>query len=127
MGSFVGPAARGNAVASNEIGTQVGVSALVFPIRGTQPRPNALNGVLIENAPANVIGGQVPNSGNVIGGNTLDGVVIENYVSGTIPAAVPARCAVYATPALPLNCSKISCPTFSRMKYIDGTSRSLSM
>src|SRR5262249_61681810 len=80
---ILGPTARGNVVASDEIGTQVGLSGLVPPIRGTQPRPNGGNGVLIENAPVNVIGGQVPNAGNVIAGNTLDGVVIENYVNGT--------------------------------------------
>ncbi len=88
---ILGPAARGNVVASNEIGTQVGLSGLVVPIRGTQPRPNGGAGVLIENAPVNVIGGQLPNAGNVIAGNTLDGVVIENYVSGTVPAIVPVQ------------------------------------
>ena len=86
---ILGPAARGNVVASDEIGTQVGLSGLVIPIRGTQPRPNGGDGVLIENAPANVVGGQIPNAGNVIGGNSLDGVVIENYVSGEVPAIVP--------------------------------------
>ena len=45
-------------------------------------------GVLIEDAPANVVGGQIADSGNVIGGNTGDGIVIENSVNGTIPSIV---------------------------------------
>ena len=88
------PAARGNTVANNEIGTQIGLAGLISGIRGTQPRPNHGDGVLIENAPVNVIGGQNPAAGNVIAGNLLDGVVIENYVSGTVPAAVPASAAI---------------------------------
>ncbi len=86
---ILGPSARGNVVVSDEIGTQVGLSGLIVPIRGTQPRPNAGDGVLIENAPVNVIGGQVPFAGNVIGGNSLDGVVIENYANGIVPPPVP--------------------------------------
>src|SRR5262249_60304957 len=66
-----------------------------FPgVRGPHPRPNGAAGVPIETAPANVIGGQIPASGNVIAGNPLDGVVIENYVSGTVPAAVPAAAGI---------------------------------
>ncbi len=82
------PAARGNTVANNEIGVQVGLAGLPTPILGTQPRANGGDGVLIENAPANVVGGQIADAGNVIGGNTGDGVVIENYVDGTIPPIV---------------------------------------
>ena len=82
------PAAKGNTVANNEIGTQVGLAGLLVPILGTTARPNAEDGILIEDAPANVIGGQVADSGNVIAGNTGDGIVIENYVNGTIPSIV---------------------------------------
>ncbi len=82
------PAAKGNTIANNEIGTQVGLAGLNVPILGTAARPNAGAGVLIEDAPANVVGGQVTDSGNVIAGNTGDGVVIENYVDGTIPSIV---------------------------------------
>jgi hypothetical protein len=82
------PAAKGNTVANNEIGTQVGRESLLVPILGTTARPNAENGVLIEDAPSNVIGGQIADSGNVIAGNSGDGIVIENYVNGTIPSIV---------------------------------------
>jgi hypothetical protein len=82
------PSARGNTVANDEIGTQVGLAGQYVPILGTQPRPNLLSGVLIENAPANTIGGLVFDSGNVIAGNILDGVTIENFAGGTIPNIV---------------------------------------
>ncbi len=82
------PAAKGNTVANNEIGTQVGLAGLIVPILGTTARPNADDGILIEDAPSNLVGGQVPNSGNVIAGNTRDGIAIENYVNGTIPGVV---------------------------------------
>ena len=55
--------------------------------------------MLIENAPANVIGGQIPDSGNVIAGNTLDGVVIENYVDGTVPSIIQPAPIVVDAPA----------------------------
>jgi len=87
---ILGPSARGNVVSNNEIGTQIGLAFSVSftAIRGTQPRPNGSDGVLIENASTNVIGGQIPDAGNVIAGNTLDGVVIENYVDGTVPSII---------------------------------------
>ena len=91
MGSGVhilDPAAKGNSVANNEIGTQVGLAGQRVPIRGTQARPNGIDGVLIEDAPANSVGGQVADSGNVLAGNKAAGVVIENYVNGTIPPIV---------------------------------------
>src|SRR5262249_54125152 len=74
----LGPSALGNSIVNNEIGTQVGLAGLIFPIRGTQPRTNLGEGVLIENAPGNVVGGQASNEGNVLAGNSLDGVAIEN-------------------------------------------------
>jgi hypothetical protein len=84
------PSARGNTVANNEIGTQVGLAGQAVPILGTLARPNGLSGVLIENAPANTIGGLVADSANVISGNVLDGVTIENSNNGTIPSIVSA-------------------------------------
>ncbi len=80
--------AHGNTVANNEIGTQIGLAGLYNLILGTQARPNGLSGVLIEDAPANTIGGLVADSANVLAGNTLDGVTIENYVNGVIPNIV---------------------------------------
>ena len=84
------PMARGNTVANNEIGTQVGLAGLAESILGMQVRPNLLSGVLIENAPANTVGGLVGDSANVLSGNTLDGITIENYVNGAIPSIVSA-------------------------------------
>src|SRR5262249_21661256 len=96
----LGPSALGNSILNNEIGTQVGLAGLIFPIRGTQPRTNLGEGVLIENAPGNVVGGQASNDGNVIAGNSLDGVAIDNYISGTVPSIVPAAAGIVVnTPA----------------------------
>ncbi len=86
------PMARANTVVNNEIGTQVGLAGLQQGILGMQPRPNILSGVLIENAPANTVGGLVSDSANVLSSNLLDGVTIENYVDGNdmIPRIVSA-------------------------------------
>jgi hypothetical protein len=85
------PMARGNTVANNEIGTQVGLTDLAATL-GLAARPNFLSGVLIENAPANMIGGLTSNlngnSSNVLSSNLLDGVTIENYNGGVIPSIV---------------------------------------
>ena len=88
-------------MSNNEIGTQIGLAFSVSftAIRGTQPRPNGGDGVLIENAPTNVIGGQIPDAGNVIAGNTLDGVAIENYVDGTVPSIIQSTPIVINMPA----------------------------
>jgi hypothetical protein len=85
---ILGPLAKGNTVANNEIGTQIGLAGLLLPIRGTTARPNTAAGILIEDAPANVVGGQILNSGNDIAGNGSDGVLIENYVDGAIPGII---------------------------------------
>jgi hypothetical protein len=71
-----GPLAQANTVANNEIGTQVGLATIALAIRGTQPRANAGAGVLIENAPGNIIGGPNFGAGNVIAGNTGNGITI---------------------------------------------------
>ena len=79
---ILGPSATGIQVANNVIGGALGTS---LP-------PNGGDGVLIENAPGNIIGGTVSNAGNVIAGNTGDGINIENYQGAgglpTVPGAV---------------------------------------
>ncbi len=75
---ILGSAALGNIVVNNEIGTDVGQAGLTTPIRGMNPRPNLLDGVLIEDAPGNYIGGLESNSFNVIAANGVDGVGIQN-------------------------------------------------
>lgn len=85
---ILGTTARGNTVANNEIGTQVGLAGQQVPILGTSARANGLSGVLIEDAPANVVGGLVAGSANVIAGNRGDGVTIEDYSGFMIPAIV---------------------------------------
>lgn len=85
---ILGPSARGNTIANDEIGTQVGIAGQYVPRLGTAPRPNSLSGVLIEDAPANTVGGLVSDSGNVIAGNTLDGITIENFNNGVIPTII---------------------------------------
>ncbi len=63
-----GPAALGNQVINNYIGTD---------ISGTIAIPNEA-GVLISNAPNNTIGGSTPDEGNIIAGNLLYGIDIRN-------------------------------------------------
>ncbi len=60
--------ATGNQVHGNQIGTN---------LAGTSPVANSGNGVLIENAPGNTIGGPAAGEENVISGNSLDGVKIQ--------------------------------------------------
>jgi hypothetical protein len=73
-----GPSARGNIAVNNEIGTDVGIAGSLDPTRGLKPRPNRLDGVLIENAPGNTIGGLLTGAYNVIAANGTDGIGIEN-------------------------------------------------
>ncbi len=91
---ILGPSAQANVVVNNQIGTQIGEAALLVPIRGTLPRPNVGAGVLIENAPQNVIGGSIPNAGNTIAANAGDGVAIENYDGGTVPSSPLSAAAI---------------------------------
>ncbi|MDR3636166.1 MAG: Calx-beta domain-containing protein [Isosphaeraceae bacterium] len=79
--AIVGPTASGNILVNNEIGTQVGLENVTPPIRGMNPRPNRFDGVLIQDAPSNVVGGLLSNSRNVIAANGLDGVSIQNAVT----------------------------------------------
>jgi CSLREA domain-containing protein len=57
---IVGPGATGNLVQGNFIGTATD---------GVTPLGNAVDGVVIDNAPLNTIGGTAPGAGNVISGN----------------------------------------------------------
>ncbi len=91
------PVGAGNTVANDEIGTQVGLAGQPVPILGTQARANLLDGVLIEDAPSNTIGGLVSGSANVIAGNALDGVAIENRRPGDDPTPASRRPTAPAT------------------------------
>ena len=62
---ILGTGASGNQVLGNWIGTNLG---------GTSAVPNSLDGVIIQNAPGNVIG-QV-GAGNVIAGNSANGIQV---------------------------------------------------
>ncbi len=77
---ILGPSARGNIVANDLIGTTTD---------GTANRPNLGDGVLIENAPGNVVGGTSTNSLNVIAGNVGEGVMIENFQSQDELSKIP--------------------------------------
>ena len=72
VGMFVG-AATGNMVRGNFIGTNAS---------GAAELPNAANGVRIENAATNTIGGATAGARNVISGNTLSGVELSSGASG---------------------------------------------
>ncbi len=86
---ILGATADGNTVTNNLIGVQIGQAGLANPILGSQARPNEGDGVLIEDAPENLIGGTAFESGNVIAGNALNGVVIED--DGTDTTAIDNR------------------------------------
>jgi hypothetical protein len=73
--------AQGNILLNNEIGTDVGIFGASPPVRGLTPRPNTLEGVLILDAPNNVVGGLIANSRNVIAANGTDGVSIQGSLA----------------------------------------------
>ncbi len=58
----------GNMVQGNKIGTA---------LDGTTPMGNSLAGIMIKDAPANIIGGTVPGQGNLISANAKHGIFIE--------------------------------------------------
>ncbi len=62
-----GSLATGNRLEGNKIGTNGAGSAAI---------PNAGQGVVIENAANNIVGGTAANTGNLISGNALHGVLI---------------------------------------------------
>ena len=67
--SIANAGASGNQVQGNFIGTNAG---------GTAALPNGSNGIIISNAPGNVIGGTATGARNTISGNGRDGVLIVN-------------------------------------------------
>jgi hypothetical protein len=78
-GTASGDRASGNWVAGNYIGLDAGGRAL----------PNAVSGVLIDNANSNTIGGTTPDARNVISGNQLYGVQLaagsaRNTIAGNL-------------------------------------------
>ncbi len=75
--SATGPA-QGNVIVNNEIGTNVGIAGLTPQVRGMSARPNALDGILIQDSPGNIVGGLLADSKNVIAGNGRDGVSIQD-------------------------------------------------
>ena len=76
---ILGPVATGNVVQGNFIGTDY---------TGTQSLGNNGDGLVIQNAPGNTIGGTVSGAGNVISGNARDGLELvdagatDNLVEG---------------------------------------------
>lgn len=79
--AIIGPSATGNILVNNEIGTELGLAGVQPGIRGLNPRPNRYDGVLIEDAPGNIVGGLLQSSRNVIAANGLDGVSIQNRLT----------------------------------------------
>jgi hypothetical protein len=68
MGVFiVNAGATGNSIQGNYIGTSVS---------GASPLPNLLNGISVQDAPGNAIGGALPGEGNVISANAGRGISI---------------------------------------------------
>ncbi|MHB1555948.1 MAG: beta strand repeat-containing protein [Isosphaeraceae bacterium] len=76
-----GPAAQGNIVANDLIG--------ITP-DGSGTLANQGNGVLIEDAPGNIVGGAESNGMDVIGGNVGEGILIENDQGNPLPAVPPS-------------------------------------
>ena len=59
--------ATGVVILGNFIGTDAA---------GTQPVPNAADGILLDSSPSNVVGGPAPGAGNLISGNGVAGVEV---------------------------------------------------
>ena len=69
---ITGSGATGNVVQGNFIGTDA---------TGAAELPNSFQGVVIQDAPANIIGGTTAGSGNVVSGNDQSGVTIAGVLS----------------------------------------------
>jgi hypothetical protein len=82
-GPLPGADARGNILLNNEIGTGVRLPNVTenIGLRGRVARPNRAEGVWIDDAPGNVIGGVVENSRNVIAGNDGHGIRISGQAA----------------------------------------------
>ncbi|MEW6157926.1 MAG: right-handed parallel beta-helix repeat-containing protein, partial [Verrucomicrobiota bacterium] len=77
-----GAASTANLILGNYIGTDVS---------GTLDRGNSADGILLNNAPENIIGGADPGSGNLISGNTdgieTSGTANSNQITGNVIGA----------------------------------------
>ena len=71
--SIVGAAASGNQIRGNYIGTDVD---------GEIDRGNTLDGIRINGAPNNVIGGVAAGAGNLLSGNDVNGIGVLNVTTG---------------------------------------------
>ncbi len=70
------PKSTGNLVQGNTIGIDQA---------GTKAVPNAMAGILVMNAPANLIGGTESGAGNVVSGNAGNGITVEgNAATGNL-------------------------------------------
>lgn len=86
---LIGSGATGNVIQGNKIGTD---------ITGTLPLGNRHEGIYLENAPSNTIGGVFPAAANLISGNLTRGIfldraswnVIQGNLIGTKPDGVSA-------------------------------------
>jgi uncharacterized delta-60 repeat protein/CSLREA domain-containing protein len=73
---LVGPAATGNVLVGNRIGTDVTASS---------PLANGEHGVIVVNAPNNTIGGATAGAGNVMSGNNFNGLFLSgSSTSGNV-------------------------------------------
>ena len=77
-----GAQTTGNVLLGNWIGTNYGGTSAVDS--NSKPLGNTDNGVLIDGADANTIGGTASGGGNVISGNTNQGVEIEDGATGNV-------------------------------------------
>jgi titin len=66
---LIGPGVNGNRIAGNTIGADV---------TGTKPLGNELEGIYVESAAANLIGGTQPGEGNLISANRTRGIWLTN-------------------------------------------------
>jgi titin len=74
-GIYLSGGAAGNQIQANLIGTDA---------TGMSPLGNAFEGIYIESAPANVIGGALPGAGNVVSANKTRGIFLVNAPGNVI-------------------------------------------
>jgi hypothetical protein len=80
-GVDIQPGSTGNLVQGNTIGLDV---------TGTMRLSNGLNGIFLQDAPANTIGGTIPGSSNVVSGNGGNGIQVQgvgasgNLIEGNV-------------------------------------------
>ena len=66
--------AMDNDIQGNYVGTD---------LNGTLPLQNGDDGIVLQGASANVVGGTLPGAANVISGNVSDGILVSSSASGT--------------------------------------------